>query len=305
MTYALFGKVPRTDKHGLRELISHGRDRMAVVLDFQVGGQPYRVARGRRRNGATQVQLEKLSGAGTVPVADRVETVDTEVSRLLGLGFDAFTQAVVLPQGQFAAFLKSEPRDRRKMLNGLLRLKVYERMRDAAGVHESACENRKAALERRLREDFEGVTSEAVAQLRGRQETLRFEEDESGRALAEVQHRLAAVRRDHEKTRELAHREQELAGLEESQPAIEAMARRLEAAPTRWQTPAGRRRSCPACATSRGSSPRCWASCRTATSWTSSARLGEPPCTSSVKGARSCKSGKRNYPRRSRRWPAS
>ena len=55
MTYALFGKVPRTDKHGLKELISHGRDRMAVVLDFQVGGQPYRVARGRRRNAATQV----------------------------------------------------------------------------------------------------------------------------------------------------------------------------------------------------------------------------------------------------------
>src|SRR5262249_58795150 len=99
MTYALFGKVPRTNKHGLRELISHGRDRMAVVLDFQVGCQVYRVAQGRRRNGTTQVQLEKLSGAGTVPMADRVETVDTEVSRLLGLGFDAFTQAVVLPQG--------------------------------------------------------------------------------------------------------------------------------------------------------------------------------------------------------------
>jgi exonuclease SbcC len=203
---------------------------MAVVLDFQVGGQPYRVARGRRRNGATQVQLEKLSGAGTVPVADRVETVDTEVSRLLGLGFDAFTQAVVLPQGQFAAFLKSEPRDRRKMLNGLLRLKVYERMRDAAGARESACENKKAALERRLHEDFEGVTAEAIAQLRNRQEALRCEEDESGRALAEVQHRLAAVRRDHEKTCELARRERELAGLEECQAAIEAMGRQLEAA---------------------------------------------------------------------------
>jgi exonuclease SbcC len=203
---------------------------MAVVLDFQVGGQPYRVARGRRRNGATQVQLEKLSAAGPVPVADKVETVGVEVARLLGLGFDAFTQAALLPQGQFAAFLKSEPRDRRKMLNGLLRLRVYERMRDLAGARESAHESRKAALERRLREDFEGVTAEAVAHLQGRQEELREEADESGRRLEEAQQRLAAVRRDHDKTHELSAKEQELAGLEECQPAIAAMGRQLEAA---------------------------------------------------------------------------
>jgi exonuclease SbcC len=230
MTYALFGQVPRTNDHGLRELISHGRDRMAVVLDFQVGGQPYRVARGRRRNGPTQVQLEKLAPSGPVPVADKVRTVDEEVRRLLGLGFDAFTQAVVLPQGQFAAFLKSEPRDRRKMLNGLLRLHVYERMRDLAGGRESALEHRKASVERRLREDFEGVTAEAAVQLRNRQAVVRDEVADSWHRLTGAQERLAVVRREHEKTGDLAARESELAELQKHEPAIEALGRQLEAA---------------------------------------------------------------------------
>jgi len=45
---------------------------------------------------------------------------------------DAFMQAVVLPQGEFARFLKAQPRDRRSMLRTLLRLDVYERMRERA-----------------------------------------------------------------------------------------------------------------------------------------------------------------------------
>jgi exonuclease SbcC len=230
MTYALFGQVPRTNDHGLKELISQGRDRMAVVLDFQVGGQPYRVTRGRRRTGATQVQLEKLNGTGAIPVADKVRTVEEEVRGLLGLGFDAFTQAVVLPQGQFAAFLKCKPHERREMLNGLLRLKVYERMRGLAGARESAQETKKAALERRLREDFDGVTGEAISQLERREQELQREVDESGRRLAALRQRLTEVRRDHDKTRELSSREQELAALQACQTEIKAKGRRLEEA---------------------------------------------------------------------------
>src|SRR5437773_12355870 len=60
IVFALYGKVPRMGGRGLAELISLGRDRMAVVLDFSVGAQSYRVARRVRRRGATEVQLEQL-----------------------------------------------------------------------------------------------------------------------------------------------------------------------------------------------------------------------------------------------------
>ena len=45
ITLALYGNVPRVNSHELRDLISHGSSYMRVSLDFEVGGQHYRVAR--------------------------------------------------------------------------------------------------------------------------------------------------------------------------------------------------------------------------------------------------------------------
>src|SRR4029450_555684 len=65
---------------------------------------------------------------GAQPVADRVKDIEDQVGRILGLDYDGFTRSVVLPQGQFDAFLKGKPEERRKILVTLLSLDVYERM---------------------------------------------------------------------------------------------------------------------------------------------------------------------------------
>ena len=49
MTFALFGEVPRTGKQEVTDLISLGRDRVAVLFDFRVGEQSYRISRTRRK----------------------------------------------------------------------------------------------------------------------------------------------------------------------------------------------------------------------------------------------------------------
>src|SRR5579871_6027855 len=98
--FALYGEVPRTSKHGLKDLISHGRDRLSVVLDFRTGDQLHRVTRKKFANPkrAAEAQLERFDGEKFVPLTDQVRNVDAELLRLLGLGFQAFTQAVFLPQ---------------------------------------------------------------------------------------------------------------------------------------------------------------------------------------------------------------
>ncbi len=114
-------------------MISSARDRVAVVLDFDVGASRYRIARTLRRSGAQMVRLEQRDAGGSFKsLADQVRAVNDRVTQILGLGAPAFTQAVVLPQGEFARFLKAQPRDRRSMLRTLLRLDVYERMRERA-----------------------------------------------------------------------------------------------------------------------------------------------------------------------------
>lgn len=225
--FALYGEVPRTSKHGLKDLISHGRDRLSVVLDFRTGDQLHRVTRKKFANPkrAAEAQLERFDGEKFIPLTDQVRNVDAELLRLLGLGFQAFTQAVFLPQGQFAAFLQCEPRDRRDMLNDLLRLQVYERMRELAAARAGGHDTEKTSLERWLAEDFQGVTTQALAGLERQQAAVQEQVEDSGRRLSQLQEKLAAARRDCEKTRELTEKEACLTALERRRPEIEAQER--------------------------------------------------------------------------------
>src|SRR5438093_4783060 len=74
MTYALYGKAPRVGK-GVSQLVAVGQPRLAVLFEFQVGGQGYRVARETPTQGASSIRLERRmegewvsAGAG----ADRI-----------------------------------------------------------------------------------------------------------------------------------------------------------------------------------------------------------------------------------------
>ncbi|HEX5370483.1 MAG TPA: SMC family ATPase [Dehalococcoidia bacterium] len=135
MLYALFGEVPRIGKHGVSEFISQGRDRMSVALDFRVRSRDYRVTRASKQTKTsvkTDATLAELTVAGERSLASQVKQVNDEIVKLLGLGYDEFIQTVVLPQGEFAKFLKAKPSDQRSILQHLLRHEVFTRMRDLA-----------------------------------------------------------------------------------------------------------------------------------------------------------------------------
>lgn len=136
MLYALFGKLPRIGKHDISEFISHGRDMMSVALDFQVRGRDYRVTRLSKLSKSKQLKSEatlaELTGGVERSLADQVRPVNDAIVELLGLGYDEFIQTVVLPQGEFAKFLRAKPGDQRAILQHLLRHDVFTRMRDLA-----------------------------------------------------------------------------------------------------------------------------------------------------------------------------
>jgi len=203
---------------------------MALVLDFRVGQRVFRVTRTRRRKGAGQAELEELVDGNECPLADGVREIDRQIQVLLGLPYEAFTQAVVLPQGEFMKFLRSEPRKRREILRELLRLQIYERMRQFASERATGFGQAVAELERRLTEEYAGVTPEALADLRDR--TGRVAED----ALA-LESKIGRQRRALEelrvrqgKTRELRLKRVEFRTLEARRSAVDAQERRLDAA---------------------------------------------------------------------------
>ena len=63
-------------------------------------------------------------------VATQVGEASAEVQRLVGLNRAQFTQTVVLPQGQFAAFLHARPDERRGILQQIFGTDLYERIHD-------------------------------------------------------------------------------------------------------------------------------------------------------------------------------
>src|SRR5687768_3538637 len=127
--FALYGVVPGERAKARNDLRSHHAAPEVstwVRLTFTARGRRLRVTRTpeverpkRRGSGTTREQasalLEELVGGDWSPVAQRLDDVGLEVTRLLGMDSAQFFQVVLLPQGRFAAFLQADHKDREKL----------------------------------------------------------------------------------------------------------------------------------------------------------------------------------------------
>jgi len=75
----------------------------------------------------TEDHLDVLDRIGE-PLATRIDEVGHRVAGLVGLDRTQFVQTVVLPQGEFARFLRARPEDRRVLLQRIFGTQVYERL---------------------------------------------------------------------------------------------------------------------------------------------------------------------------------
>jgi DNA repair protein SbcC/Rad50 len=128
ITYALYGKTSRLNKAG-KDLITQGAKAMSVVLHFRTGADEYKVRRDIRGSSVT-VRLEQLREGEWVGISP--SEINGRILQIVGLDFDGFTKAVILPQGQFDLFLRGKPDERRKVLNELLDVRVYQAMMQSA-----------------------------------------------------------------------------------------------------------------------------------------------------------------------------
>jgi len=75
---------------------------------------------------ASLVRLTSPDATAGEPVSTSTQEVGGEIARILGLTRQQFVQTVVLPQGEFAAFLRSTGEERRTMLQSLFGTEIYE-----------------------------------------------------------------------------------------------------------------------------------------------------------------------------------
>ncbi|MER3537502.1 MAG: exonuclease SbcC [Thermus sp.] len=176
MAFALFKRTPRGQS--LEELRHPNAPKVRVVLDFQVAEGVYRVVRHLEAQGGRLLSQDQLFRQE----ATRWEKVETTGVRglnqtleaLLGLTYEAFTKALLLPQGEFDRLLKGEARERRALFQSLFGLEHLERAREQARLHLEEVRSRLSALEGELKA-LEGATPERREALRDELEGLRRE----------------------------------------------------------------------------------------------------------------------------------
>lgn len=132
ITYALYNATT-WDQRGVKQLISDGATTMSVQLDFASDGRVYRITRSTSRGQYPPPGhlLECLSDP-TIRPRDGEDAVKEEVIRLIGLDWDGFTSAVILPQGRFQTLLQARPAERTDILKGIFRLHELGVIREQA-----------------------------------------------------------------------------------------------------------------------------------------------------------------------------
>ncbi|MCW2585125.1 MAG: family ATPase, partial [Frankiales bacterium] len=130
--FALFGRVPgvRNAAKRLRSDHAAAMVRTEVQLEATLGGRRMRITRApqqerakTRGTGTTteqaRVLLEELVHGAWVTLSTRVGEADAEIADLVGMSAEQFFQVVLLPQGEFAQFLRASSADRAAVLQKL------------------------------------------------------------------------------------------------------------------------------------------------------------------------------------------
>lgn len=102
---------------------------------FRIQRTPKHERRKRRGTGTTTQQasaklwrlISPTADDAGEPVSTRIDEIGAEIVDIVGLSREQFVQTVVLPQGEFATFLRSDAEHRRALLQRLFGTDVYER----------------------------------------------------------------------------------------------------------------------------------------------------------------------------------
>ncbi|PYY38916.1 AAA family ATPase [Curtobacterium sp. MCPF17_046] len=217
VVYALFGGLAGSDASADRLHSQHADPAVEPFVDlvFETGAGVYRVRRTppydrpKQRGSGTirqqaSAQLWRLADPSDLvgePLSHRAPEIGAEVARVVGLNRDQFLQTVVLPQGEFAKFLRAPGEDRRKLLQSLFGTAVYDRTADELAARRRAAVAEVEAADARVRDALgrfsqasgdddadESTAGDVVAVLH---RTAAAHEDARARAAATAQHTVA------------------------------------------------------------------------------------------------------------------
>ncbi|KUM38509.1 AAA family ATPase [Arthrobacter sp. EPSL27] len=175
--FALYGSVPGARQDGKRLRSDHA-DAAAeprVTCEFSARGRHFEVSRSpawnkpsaRGKNGYTVQQantvLRERVGGEWIEKSGRNDEAGAEIADVLGMNREQFTRVVMLPQGEFAAFLRSKASDRLDLLQSLFGTQRFEAVEQELARKAQAARAEVASLNGQLELLFAQAEAETAA----------------------------------------------------------------------------------------------------------------------------------------------
>ena len=179
ISLALYGAIPRNTQ----DYININCDKAIISYEFEIKNKykkkRYRVSRTIVRNEiGTKTFKAKLSELKSNNIeeilSEDVDNVNKKIINIIGLTFNDFTKAILLPQGRFNEFIKSTDSSKRDTLERVFGLEKYgDNLNNKIIKREDVKFKLKQDLETELRK-YEGVTHEAYVNELREIESLKY-----------------------------------------------------------------------------------------------------------------------------------
>lgn len=160
ITFAIYGDTSgsESDKSRMRSQFAKPTQESWVQLTFSTPNGTYRIRRSpefqktkTRGEGTTKVngtaQFQKLDGSNQwVTEFEQIKDSSEAALKAVGLTKTQFSQTVLLPQGEFDTFLKSDSKDRQELLSKIFNTGRFTKFRDNLKERAKAVDAEIAAL---------------------------------------------------------------------------------------------------------------------------------------------------------------
>ena len=217
--FSLYGKVPRLG-NDLTSLISQGLNQLKVLVEFEAGGEKYKVARKVQTKKTSQAILDLWNGVEWVPDCSGVRQVNQKIGNILGINYDAFTRCIVLPQGAFAQFLQ-DAKSRQDILIKLLGLEILAEMQKKASKKRDRTTDQIDQIEARLLGEFGEINPESIEKLKEKCEKLDEE-------IQSLQEKVESLRSKHDEALKLHELNRTLQALEKEYEQVSGQRNQIE-----------------------------------------------------------------------------
>ena len=236
--FALYGKVPGSrGDHPAKLYSDHAAEgsESFVSLEFLMGERRYLAERSprqerKKKRGEGTVTVEEtlavyeIAGGRQINLVSKKSEGDARLKEITGLEAEEFFKVVLLPQGEFAEFLKQNTNERQKVLGKLFPVENAVKVKELARKKAAEAEAQAEGAARVLLDIGKRVNAETYDQAHAEASAAREKAAQKSNALEKEEAllvRLLAVRRNERDAEErLAESKSLLEEAEKAGPAI-------------------------------------------------------------------------------------